>query len=59
MIADDRALRRLDWTPRLALAVFIAASAVMVLQQWLYHHEHRRYLDRERACQECPSKDSE
>jgi hypothetical protein len=56
MIADDRALRRLDWAPRLALAVFIAAGAVMVLQQWLYQNEHRRHLDRERACRECPAK---
>lgn len=54
MTALERNLRHLGWAPRLAFAVFVAAGAVLVLQQWLYHSEYRHYLARERACRECP-----
>ncbi|MDC0669259.1 hypothetical protein [Nannocystis radixulma] len=53
--AFDRPLRRLDWAPLLALGLLVAASVVLVLQQWLYHHERQQHLDRERTCRECPS----
>lgn len=50
----DRTLHRLGWIPLLAFVVFVAAGAVLVLQQWLYYSEYQHYLDRERACRECP-----
>jgi hypothetical protein len=53
MTAVEQHLRRLDRAPLLALALFLAASAVLALQQWLYHSEYQHYLTRERICKEC------